>query len=161
MTVTSSGSQNLIKSATTSLGVFHWCTAPKEAVTWSSITCSWITGQPPLLPHPCWAAAQAGDWLETPSRTSYRDPPNSCWPIAGSTYYLGHMIGQSLWLQDFWITGVTQRTLIQEKRKKSISRNRKRPGCDNSGFKIGNTRGSQRQRATTKSRWKSEECLAH
>lgn len=124
---------------------------------------------PATHPHLCprWAALQAGEWLDTRSGTSYRDPPISCWPITGSTYYLSHMTGQSLWLQDFWITGVTQRTLIQEKRerkkKKAISRNRKRPGCDNSGFKTENTRAShrQRERATTKPGWKSEECLAN
>jgi len=33
----------------------------------------------------------------------------------------------------------------KEGEKKAISRNRKRPGCDNSGFKIGNTRASHRQ----------------
>lgn len=55
----SSGSQSLIKSATSNLSVLHWCADPMAAVTWSSITWG-ITGQSPPPSCSWWAAASGG-----------------------------------------------------------------------------------------------------
>lgn len=45
---------------------------------------------------------------------------------------------------NYW--GYTKDTHSGKEKKKAISRNRKRPGCDNYGFKTGNTPASHRQR---------------
>lgn len=67
-----------------------------------------------------------------------------------------HIAGQSMFqgFLNYW--GYTKDTHSGKEGEKSHKPKQACPGCDNSGFKIGNTRASHRQtKATTKPGWKS------
>lgn len=95
----------------------------------------------------------------TAARRSYRDPP-----IKGGQSSVGSHVTEQFQLprRIFWISGVTQRTLIEGEGKKGSERERERPAGACWWFKAGNSLASHRHgRIQHRPASPREECLAH
>lgn len=123
---------------------------PSALTAWSGPSCrraaapqggSAAPARPPEPPGAVGPGRERSCCAHAAARRSYSDPPIKGGQSAGG----GHVTGQfQLPRRIFWISGVTQRTLIEGEGKKGSERERERPAGACWWFKAGNSLASHR-----------------